>query len=577
MSRKNFLQIRSLGIFGVLLLIYSAVTASMSSAAYANPLQHFKAQECSEAFTKTLSLKDGEISKVELVTDNSTYPAYCLVQGSVNERTGIDGKKYAIRFEMRLPLAWNGRFLYQMNGGNDGAVVPAEGDRNSLNALGQVTALARGFAVLSTDSGHDGSDPANASAGLAAGNIFGLDPQARLDYGYATTGTMTPIAKNIIQLYYGTAPTYSYMLGCSNGGRHGIVAASRYAADYDGILAGSPGFNLPKAAVQHAWDVQSFQLANPDLRKAFSRDDMTLVASKVVEKCDALDGVKDGIVADLRQCQTTFKLSDLKCTGDKNATCLTANQVMALERSMGGPRNSAGEQLYSDWPFDSGLGSSDWRFWKLESGIPPWDNYPLIATLGGGSLSYIFTTPPTKTPGDPPSLVGFLSTFNFDSDAPKIFAEDSTYKESAMDFMTPPDVADPKLADWKAKGRKLIIYHGQSDAVFSANDLITWYEKLATNNGGDASGFARLFMVPGMNHCARGPSTDQFDALTALMTWVEAGRAPDQLLAAVNPANTELPSDWSKIRSRPLCPWPKIAKYQSGDIEKAESFKCELP
>jgi feruloyl esterase len=533
--------------------------------------------DCAAIITKTASLKNVQISRSDLIANDVQYPAYCLVQGKVNERKGLDGKTYAIGFELRLPTAWNGRFLYQANGGNDGVVVPAEGDPNNLNSVGRVTALARGFAVLSTDAGHNGADPANASAGLLAGNMFGFDPQARSDYGYASVAAMVPVARSVIKGYYGTDPSYSYMLGCSNGGRHGMVAAARYADYFDGILAGDPGFDLPKAAVEHAWDIQSFQIASPDIRKSFSRDDMKLVAAKVVEKCDDLDGIKDGIVADMRGCQGIFKLSDLQCKGEKDATCLSADQVKALERLMGGPRNSAGTQLYSDWPYDSGMGAANWRFWKIESGVPPWDNYPLIAVMGAGSLECIFTTPPVKAAGDPASLVGFLAHYDFDKDAPKIYARDGEFKESAIEFMTPPDMADPKLAGLKAKGGKLIIYQGQSDGVFSANAITGWYERLTSNYGGDATGFVRLFLVPGMNHCSGGPATDEFNGLTALMNWVEAGQAPDRIVASVNPSNPELPADWSKARTRPLCVWPKIAKYKGGDKEKATSFQCELP
>lgn len=356
-----------------------------------------------------------------------------------------------------------------------------------------------------------------------------------------------------------------------------MVAAARYANYFDGIVAGDPGFDLPKAALQHAWDIQSFQVANPDIRKSFSKDDMKLIAAKVLEKCDDLDGVKDGIVADMRRCQGGFRLSDLQCKGEKNATCLSADQVKAFERSMGGPKNSTGTALYSDWPYDSGMGSENWRFWKIESGVPPWDSYPLIAIMGAGSLECLFTTPPVKTSGDPASLVGFLTRYDFDKDAPKIYAKDGIFKESAIEFMTPPDMADPKLAGFKAKGGKLIIYQGQSDGVFSANEITRWYEKLMSNSGGDAGSFARLFLVPGMNHCSGGPATDEFNALTALMNWVEAGQAPDQIMATVNPGNPEVPSAWSKTRTRPLCVWPKIAKYKGGDKEKAASFQCELP
>jgi hypothetical protein len=528
---------------------------------------------CGEITTANLKMKNVQITSSTMVTNDGTYPYYCKVLGKVNERTGIDGKTYAIGFELRLPVpeSWNKRFMYQANGGNDGAVVPANGESNAASNNG---ALSRGFAVISTDAGHNGSDPANAGYGLAQGNAFGLDPQARYDYGYAATGTMAPIAKDIVAYYYGKKPIYSYMMGCSNGGRHGMVAASRYPDYFDGILAGSPGFNLPKAAVQHAWDVQSFQIANPDFRLAFSVDDMKLVGKAVSDACDELDGVKDGMVADLKGCEKIFNLYTLQCSGAKNSTCLTAEQVTALARSMAGPKNSANKQLYSKWPFDPGIASGDWRFWKLTSPIPPWDFYPLIAIMGGGSLSYIFTTPPTATPGTPADLVNYLSTFNFDTDAPKIYARNKTFKQSAMDFMTPPDADNPRLKDFRKAGGKLVIYHGQADGVFCVNDTINWYEKLQANYRGKADDFVRLFIIPGMAHCSSSCSTDQFDALTALMNWVEKGKAPDQLLAQVNPTNPELPADWSKARTRPLCVWPEIPVYIGGDIDSASSFKC---
>jgi tannase/feruloyl esterase len=323
--------------------------------------------------------------------------------------------------------------------------------------------------------------------------------------------------------------------------------------------------------------VQSLRQVNPDIRKAFAPDDMKLVAARVVDKCDALDGAADGMVGDLRQCQKMFRAGDLKCAPGQNSSCLSAEQVTALERLFAGPKNSAGQQLYSDWPFDGGVGARNWRLWKLESTVAPWQNNPLIAIMGAGSLSYIFTTPPTKTEGTPPKLIDFLSAFDLDRDAPKIFATDGIFTESAMSFMTPPDVDDPKLAELKAKGHKLLVYHGQSDGVFSVNDTINWYEKLAANNGGDASAFARLFTVPGMNHCSMGPATDNFDSLGAMMDWVEKGKAPDRIIAKVNAGNAELPADWSKTRTRPLCPWPMIAKYKAGDKEQADSFACEAP
>ena len=508
-----------------------------------------------------------------LTGDAKGTPAHCQVTGVANERTGSDGRQYAIGFEMRLPTAWNQRFLHQVNGGNDGKVVAALGVLPNF----ATHALQRGFAVISSDSGHREDDPANNAAGLARGNMFGLDAQARRDYGYSANDTVFTVAQSLLRAHYGQAARRNYMAGCSNGGRHGLVAATRYGDRYDGILAGAPGLNLPRAAVQHAWDVQSWQSAHPDIRKAFSPDDMTLVAAKVLERCDTLDGAADGIVGDLPRCQGAFKLAELQCAGEKTAQCLSAKQVSALQRSVAGPRNSKGEMLYSDWSFDAGMGSGNWRFWKLESQIAPWNRLPLIATMGAGSLSYVFTTPPTRTPGTPDELVKFLSSFDFDRDAPRIFATDAGFSESAMQFMTPPDVDNPKLATFRAKGGKLIVYHGASDGVFSVNDTTRWFARLQANAGPEAANFARYYAVPGMAHCGGGPATDQFDALGALVDWVEQGKAPDALIATVNAENKELPPSWSKTRSRPLCPWPQVARFAAGDMESAASFRCAAP
>ena len=503
--------------------------------------------------------------------DDKGHPAHCLVTGQLNQRTGIDGKAYAIGFEMRLPQGWNQRFLHQVNGGNDGVVKPALGD---LGVMAQ-DALSRGFAVISSDSGHNAEDPASLALGLARGNAFGLDPQARRDHGYSANGPVWRVAQALIERHYGQKPKRNYMAGCANGGRHGMVAASRYADHYDGILAGAPGFNLPKAAVQHAWDIQSWKMVDADIRKAFSPADMKLVADRVVARCDALDQLVDGMVGDLKRCQAVFKLAELQCTGAKTDNCLSAAQVQALSRSFAGPRNSQGTALYADWSFDGGIGASGWRTWKLESNIPPWDRHPIIATLGAGSLAYLFSTPPSRPTGTPAALADYLARFDFDRDAPRIFATDASFQESAMAVMSPPDAANPTLAAFAKRGGKMIIYHGSSDPVFSVNDTLAWAERLQHNLNPQAAGaVARVFPVPGMGHCQGGPATDQFDALGALVAWVEEGKAPDRIEARVNPANQELPTRWTAQRSRPLCPWPQVARYAGGPVEAAASFRC---
>jgi Tannase and feruloyl esterase len=234
--------------------LVSAVTLAALLATTA--LARAQGEGCSPVTTASLGVSDVEIVGSKLQEGGNGLPKHCLVSGIANQRIGADGKSYAIQFELRLPAEWNGRFLHQVNGGNDGIVEPALGDKPDGWASGGTVPLARGFAVLSSDSGHSGSDPANKSLGLAAGAAFGLDPQARRDYGYAADMTLSPVAKKIIALHYGRQPDRSYMAGCSNGGRHAMVAASRMPENYDGFLVGNPGFDLPRAAVQHAWDVR---------------------------------------------------------------------------------------------------------------------------------------------------------------------------------------------------------------------------------------------------------------------------------------------------------------------------------
>ena len=529
------------------------------------------ALSCDAASFARLGLPATRIVSATAVNDDPRAGAHCVLRAAANERTGTDGKPYAIGFEMRLPERWNGRYFHQVNGGNDGAVVPAYG---GLGGNQPDNALARGYAVLSSDSGHDGQ--ANPDAGLVGGNLFGFDHQARLDYGYAANVTLTPLAKTIVERYYGRRPEYSYMVGCSNGGRHAFVGATRLAHEFDGFLAGAPGYNLPMVGLQHAWDVQSFDQAGGDIRRALSRDDMRLVADKVLEQCDALDGAADGIVGAIATCQQTFAAKQLRCDASGGRACLTDSQVAALERSFAGPRDGAGRSLYTSWVFDAGLGANDWRTWKLESPIPGFEGLPLIATLGAGSLAQIFTTPPTPVDGTPAGLLEYLRRFDFGRDAAKIAATTPAYPMSAMDLMAPTDWRQPRLAELAAAGGKLIAYHGASDGAFSLQATIDWYEKLNANNGGDATEFARFYPVPGMAHCGGGPATDRFDLFSVLVDWVEHGRAPATVTATVRADNGELPQGWSPTRSRPLCDWPKVARYRgAGDLESAASFSCE--
>jgi feruloyl esterase len=533
---------------------------------------------CPDLATASLALPGLQVTQAELVPVGSVtppgaamaLPAHCKLTGTLGERISpVDGKPYAIGFELRMPFDWNGRFFFQGGGGNDGVIREAFG--NLLGGGPTRFALGQGFAVVSTDAGHKAE-----AAPIVGGALFGLDPQARLDYGYAAVGVVTQTAKQIVQRFYGRAPDRSYFVGCSNGGRQAMVAAARFADQYDGIVAGNPGFNLPKAAIQHAWDTQAFAAVAPKtpqgrpiISQAFSPADMSLVAARVVQACDALDGVADGIVNDTRACQAKFKPAELACKGDKAADCLSSAQVDALRKVFDGPRNGKGEALYADWPFDAGVGAGGWRSWKLGSAPGEVPN-SIIATMGGASLPYIFTTPPQPVAGTGTTVVDYLLAFNVDTDAPKVFATDARYMTSPMGFMSPPRPAE--LSALKRKGGKMIVFHGVSDPVFSVNDTIRWYEQLRSADR-DAARTARLFTVPGMTHCSGGPATDRFDMLSAIVDWVEQGKAPERIEASARAGNPDTQA-WPN-RTRPLCPYPAIARYKGGDVEQSSSFVCE--
>ncbi|HMQ57118.1 MAG TPA: tannase/feruloyl esterase family alpha/beta hydrolase [Rhizobiaceae bacterium] len=237
-----------------------------------------------------------------IAVDAESPRPHCKVTGRMNERKGADGRDYALSFELRLPDEWNGRFVHQFNGGNDGEVKPAIGPL--LGGNKGDTALSRGYAVVSSDAGHDGKQVTD--AGLAGGARFGFDPQARRDYGYGAVAALNPVAEQLVERYYREPIAFSYGVGSSNGGRHAMVAAARMPDAFDGLLIGYPGFNLPRAALQHALDVQSFRQVSDDLKTAFSREELGFVAGRVLAACDALDGLEDAMINDVDACQTAF-------------------------------------------------------------------------------------------------------------------------------------------------------------------------------------------------------------------------------------------------------------------------------
>ena len=529
------------------------------SAAIPATLSACSALASSFSFANTTITSAETVAAGTLTWGGAPIATHCLVKGEMYRRTSsIDSNSYAIMFEMRLPQDWNGRFFYQANGGSDGLVQTAFGGGGG----NPNPALKQGFAVISSDAGHQGQ-----------GNLaFGVDNQARLDYGYQAAAKLTPMAKSLIKVAYGKNPDRSYFSGCSNGGRHTFVAMTRMPEEYDGYLAGAPGYRLPLAAIANQFGAQRYAsiASNPaDLSTAFTATERAMVSAQVVGKCDALDGVADGMIQDVKACQAAFDFQrDIPtCTGARDGSCLTTAQKTAIAPIFSGATDSTGKSFYASFPFDAGHNAVDSSFWE----------FFVSTVIDPGATALIWSTPPAN-PATFNALDFALNT-SVDSKLAAVAASNSIYTESGLSFMQP--VAPTQLGRVKQRGAKLMVYHGVSDPIFSLNDTTAWYEGLRNNNGGDASNFARYYPVPGMSHCGAGPSTDQFDMLSQLVAWVEKGQAPESVVAQARGignavgANPDVPSSWSPSRTRPLCPYPKVARYNgSGDVESAASFSC---
>jgi feruloyl esterase len=493
--------------------------------------------------------------------------------GIAQERVAADGQHYAIRFHVRMPIDWNGRFFFQGGGGSNGEL----GDAMGIYSAAARPALAQGFAVVSQDSGHDNrlnNDPARGGV-----LVFGFDEKARANYGHASLPLVADAAKAIIKQFYGLPIRYSYFVGCSKGGEEGMALAQKYPDEFDGISASAPGMSLPRAAVEEAWDTQALAavLDAPgkpssdrpftQLASAFSDADLALVRDAVLNACDADDGVKDGIVGDFAQCtgaKVQPALNARRCSADKTASCLSGAQITALTRLMQGAQDSKGNALYAAWAWDAGIGSPGWRVWKLGNtdGRPP----ALNVILGGASLASDFTTPPTPVSADPQKLFQFLLGFDFDRDTPGIYATNAQFPHSAWEDIS---ARSADLSAFRAHHGKLMVPHGVSDPVFSINDTLAWWHEVDKRSGGRADTFVRVFPVPGMNHCGGGAATDRYDVLASLTQWVEKDKAPESIPASTGPG-----SAWPN-RTRPICAYPAVARYKgSGDIESAASFAC---
>jgi pimeloyl-ACP methyl ester carboxylesterase len=447
-----------------------------------------------------------------------TLPAFCRVEAIARPTSDSD-----IKFEVWIPPvdAWNGKFQGVGNGGYQG----------SISYTAMATALRRGYATASTDTGHTGDDMK-----FAQGH-----PEKLLDYSYRAIHLMTETSKLIVRDAQGRFADKSYFVGCSAGGQQALSEAQRYPEDYDGIVAGDPAANRIRQTFGflHSWIATHDADGKPIIPQA----KLALLTKGAVEACDAIDGLKDGLIDDPRKCH--FDPVKLLCkAGADEAECLTQPQVDAARKMYEGLKSpKTGELIYTGWPRGSeGFGEAAGQSWR----------------------QYVM---------DPkePMRVGFFKYFLFHDpnwDYRTIdWDRDLAYAEQKVPFAA---ATERDLTPLKKHGAKMIMYTGWMDPVVPPQDTALYYEAVVKTMGGleKTREFFRLFAAPGMGHCAGGPGPNQFDAVTALEQWVEKGNAPEKMIATHSTAG--------KVdRSRPLCTYPMVARYRgTGSIDDAANFSC---
>ena len=454
-----------------------------------------------------------------------TLPPHCHVEGELDRRTGVAGKSYALRFAVNLPDNWNGRYLFQGGGGLNGNL----GEPLGGQASGGESGLSRGFAVVSTDSGHEGS-------GFDAS--FMQDQEAALNFYLFGNMRVTQATKPIVTQYYTRDIDNAYFVGCSTGGREGMIMAQRFPSLFDGIVSGAPAIRTGMSNLALRWMNVHWNNAAPrgddglPLRGGtYNKEEQALIVDGLLQACDALDGAKDGLVFDVAHCN--FDPMTLACPAGQSSNCLAPAKAEALVKAIAGPVDSRGVQVYSRFALDTGIDDSG----RGQGGM-----------LAGGA-----------TPPEGPSVEGMMSQ---DVDAELI-------QWSATD-LSQGDAVALKLSSFSGQGGKHIYYHGVSDPWFSAMDTVDYYQRMAAANGGlqTVDQWSRVFLVPGMGHCQGGVQTlDSFDMLTAIVDWVESDKAPTAIVAT----GASMPGV-----SRPLCPYPQHPHYNgSGDINNAANFSCQ--
>ena len=455
-------------------------------------------------------------------------PSFCRVSGVIAPDN---------HFEVWLPMkdVWNGRFQMVGGGGLAGNLT-YNSFGSAMGAL--IPNVKAGYATASTDTGHVASD-----------YTWLRDPAKVIDYGYRSIHETAVKSKAILAAFYGRPADYNYFNGCSTGGRQGLMEAQRYPDDFDGIVSGAPVNWFVKTHVTQLWMQRAAQRSPA---YTLSPENLATINKAVMAQCDAMDGLKDGLLNDPRACN--FDPGTLLCKKGQTSDCLTAEQI------------DTAREFYKG-PVDPKTGEAYWV------GMEPGSEAPM-GFIHGWTFELASPDGPTDIPKHYFGDMVFQDdnwdwkTFDFDKDI-------QTTEERTGQIL---NAIDPNLDAFSGHGGKLILYHGWDDPLIFPAGTVRYYGEVvdhekakgAEDPTAAAQAYARLFMVPGMGHCRGGPeATDNFDAQSAVEAWVEKGEAPDRILAS------HKYSDGKPDRTRPLCPYPAVAKYDGqGDSDKAESFSC---
>lgn len=514
-----------------------------------------EAQECSRLFA--LELGEFSIMEVETIAAAKSLPRHCRLVGAMPE---------AVRFELRLPTAWNEKLLVVGNGGYLGMFFD------------QSYGLARGYATASTDTGHEGPDPRFAFNNRSA----------EIDFAYRAMHLTVEAAKRIIEEYYGRRAKYAYFRGCSTGGRQGLMEAQRYPEDFDGWSIGAPLYDYSQKQVYNAtWVMQA--LFSNDREGYVPRAKLKALGQAVYERCDGVDGLRDGLIDDPRRCDFDAGLHLPHCRdGADGRNCFTAAQVAAISKIYAGPGADIypGHVVGGEW-IDVPRG-------RMGGG---WDVYFTgmlrSSVSASNTVGQMDRDPYGGDEFEPVQLrnaMSFFKYFAFEDDRPDYNALKDLSFDNVPDVSFAAklfDASSPDLSLARNAGKKIVMWHGWADVGLNPIRTIQYYEAVKELLGtDDTHDFLRLFMVPGMYHCEGGPGPDIFDDLTALEAWVEREQAPETMVAyKTKGANDFYPRraprgarDSSILRSRPLCTYPRVARYRgTGSIDEASNFFCVTP